>query len=55
MTFFMISSEIFKKNFDVKKNYEEINPVIGICEGILRGLRIFPLNMVAQRLVVFEI
>ena len=57
MTFFMIFSEIFKKNFDVKKfqNFEVINPVSGMCEGTLRGLRIWPLNMAAQILVLFEI
>ena len=57
MTIFMIFYEIFEKNLDVKKfqNLEDINPVIGICEGALRGLRIFPLIMAAQILVVFEI
>ena len=56
-TFFMTFSEIFKKNLDIKKfqNVEPLNPVIGICEGTLRGLRILPLNMVALVLVVFEI
>ena len=57
MTLFLIFSEIFKKNLDVKKvqNFEDINPVIGICEGTFRGLRIWPLNMIVQTLVVFEI
>ena len=47
----------FKRNLDVKKfrNIEDLNPVIGICEGTLRGLRFLRLNMVAQILVVFEI
>ena len=53
----MTFSEIFKKNLDMKKfqNVEPLNPVIGICEGTLRGLRILPLNMVALVLVLFEI
>ena len=60
MTFFMIFSEMFKKNLDVKKfqNFEDTNPVVGICEGTLRRLRIWPLNslnLAGQILVVFEI
>ena len=52
---------IFFRNFqiilDVKKfkTFEDLNPVVGNCEGTLRGLRILPLNMTAQILVVFEI
>ena len=47
MTFFMIFSEIFKKKLDIKKfqNFEDLSPVIGICEGTLMGLNILPLNM----------
>ena len=54
--FFMIFSKIFK-NLDFKKfrKIEELNPVVGFCEGALRGLQILPLNMAAQILVVFEI
>ena len=37
------------------KNFEDLNPVAGNCEGTLRGLRILPVNMAAQILVVFEI
>ena len=50
-------SEFFKKYLDVKKyqNFEALNPFIGICEGNLRGLRMWPLNMAAQINVVFEI
>ena len=57
MTFFMIFSEIFKKKLDIEKfqNFEDLNPVIGICEGTLMGMQILPLNMSAQNLVVFEI
>ena len=56
-TFFMIFSEIFKKNLDAKKfqNVDDLNPVIGIYEGTLMGLRILPLNMAGQIFVVFEI
>ena len=41
----------------VKKfhNFEDLDLVVGNCEGTLRGLRISPLNMAAQILVVFEI
>ena len=47
----------FQKNLNVKKfqNFDELNHVIGICEGTLRGLRILPLEMTTQILVVFEI
>ena len=47
----------FQKKLNVKKfrNFEDINPVIGIFEGTLRGLRILPLNRTAQNLVVFQI
>ena len=58
MTFFMIFIEIFKKKkLDVKKfqNVENLNSVIGICEGTLMGLQILPLKMSAQNLAVFEI
>ena len=56
MRFFMIFSEIFKKKLDIEKfqNFEDLNPVIGICEGTLMGLLILPPNMSAQNLVVFE-
>ena len=37
------------------QEFEDLNPVIGICEVTLRGLRILPLNMAAQVLVGFEI
>ena len=49
MTFFMILSE-FEKNLNVKKfqNFKDLNPVIGICEGTLRRLRILPSNMTAK-------
>ena len=55
MTFFMIFSEIKKKNLNVKRfqNFEDINPVIGIFEGTLRGSRILPLYRTAQNLAVF--
>ena len=51
----MILSEI--SNLEVKKfqNFEDLNTVAGNCEGTLRGLRILPVNMVAQIFVVFEI
>ena len=41
----------------VKKfqNFEDLDLVVRNCEGTLRGLRILPLNMAAQILVVFEI
>ena len=57
MTFFIIFSEIFKKKLNVKtfQNFEDLNPIIGICEGTLGGLRILPLNMAAQILVVSAI
>ena len=57
MTFFLDFFKIFQKNLNVKKfrNFEDINPVIGIFERTLRELRILPLNMAAQILVVFEI
>ena len=44
-------------NSDAKKiqKVDDLNPVIGICEVTLWGLRIFPLNMAAQIYVVFEI
>ena len=47
----------FQINLEVKKfqNFEALNPFAGNCEGTLRGLRILPLNMAAQILVVFEI
>ena len=53
----MIFSEIFKKNLNVKKfqKLENLTPLFGICEGTLKGLRILPLNMATQILVVFEI
>ena len=52
MTFFRIFSKIFKKNLDVEKfkNLEDLNPVVGICEGTLRGLRNLPLNMLLKSL-----
>ena len=55
MTFFMIFSEIFKKNSNVKKfqNFEDINAVSGIFEGTLRELQILPLNRTAQNLAVY--
>ena len=34
---------------------QHLNPVIAICEGNFRGLRILPLNVAAQICVVFEI
>ena len=37
------------------QKFEDLNPVIGNCEGTLNGLLILPLNMAAQLLVVFEI
>ena len=37
------------------QKFEDLNAVIGICEGTLRGLRILPLNMAAQLLGGFEI
>ena len=51
----MILSEI--SNLEVQKfqNFEDLNIVAGNCEGTLRGLRILPLSMAAQILVVFEI
>ena len=51
----MILSEI--SNLEVKKfqNFEDLKTVAGNCEGTLRGLRILPLSMAAQILVVFEI
>ena len=54
--FLMIFSEFFKK-IDVKnfQNFENLNPVIGICEGTLMGLQILPPNMSAQNLVDLEI
>ena len=57
MTVFLIFSKKFQKNLNVKifQNFEDLNPLIGICEGTLRGLRILPLNMAAQIIVVFEI
>ena len=57
ITFFYDFIQSFQKNLNVIKfqNFEELNPVIGICEGTLRGLRILPLTMAAQILVVFEI
>ena len=57
MTFFRIFSELFKKKLDVKKfqNFEDLNTVIGICEGTLLRLLILPLNLSAQNLVVYEI
>ena len=53
--FLMIFSENFKHKYVNFQNVEDLNPVIGICEGTLRGLRNLPLNMAAQVLVVFEI
>ena len=46
-----------KKNLNVEKfqKFKDLNPVIGICEGTLRGLRLLPLNIAAQILVDFEI
>ena len=37
------------------QSIENLNPVIGICEGTLMGLQILPLNVSAQNLVFFEI
>ena len=47
----------FQINLEVKKfqNFEDLDLVVRNCEGTLRGLRILPLNMAAQILVVFEI
>ena len=55
--FFNDFLQIFLKNLNVKKfqKFADFNPVIGICEGNLRELRILPLNMAAQIFVVFEI
>ena len=55
--FFMIFLKKNFKNLILKsfQNVEDLNPVIGICEGTLRGLQILPLNSVAYILVVFEI
>ena len=41
--------------YDLKKKFqivEDLNTVIGICEGTLRWLRILSLNMVAQIFLV---
>ena len=53
----MIFFRNFQINLEVKKfrNFEDRNPVAGNSESTLRGLRILPLNMAAQILVVFEI
>ena len=51
----MIFSEIKKKTMLKNSKFEDLNLVIGICEGTLRGFRILPLNMAAQFFVVFEI
>ena len=47
----------FSKNLNFKKfqNFKDLNPVIGNCEGTLRGLQILTLSIAAQILVVFEI
>ena len=57
MTFFYDFLPNFQKNLDVEifQNFEDLNPVIRICEGTIRELRILPLNMAAQFRVVFEI
>ena len=53
----MIFFQKFSNKPVVKKfrNFEDRNPVAGNSESTLRGLRILPLNMAAQILVVFEI
>ena len=53
----MIFFEVFKKKLKVIKlqNFEDINPVIGIFEGTLWGLRVLPLNRTALNLAVFQI
>ena len=45
----------FPKNLGFNKfqNFEELNSVVGNCEGTLRG--ILPLNMTAEIVAVFEI
>ena len=57
MTFFLWISPNFSKKLKYKKfqKFVDLNPVIGICEGTIRGLQILPLNMAAQIVVVFEI
>ena len=57
MTFYMIFFKKISKNNNVKKiqKFENLNPVIRLCEDTLRGLRILPLAMRAQILVVSEI
>ena len=47
----------FQKKLHVEKfqKFEDLNPVIGICEGTLIGFRILSLNMNAQVPLVFEI
>ena len=57
MTSFMIFSEIFTENLNVKnfRKFEDFNPVIGIFEGTLRGLRSLPQIMAALIFVVSEI
>ena len=53
----MIFFQKFLNKPVVKKfqNFEDLDLIVGNCEGTLRGLRISPLNMAAQILVVFEI
>ena len=53
----MIFFQKFLNKPVVKKfqNSEDLDLVVGNCQGTLRGLRISPLIMAAQILVVFEI
>ena len=53
----MIFFQKFLNKPVVKKfqNFEDLDLVVGNCEATLRGLRISPLIMAAQILVVFEI
>ena len=53
--FYGFFRNFYKKNLDLKrfKHFEDLHPVVGNAEGAL-GVAIWPLNMTAQNLEVFE-